>query len=402
MRAARKGPRHPPGPGAKAPRAKTYTDMTCDYVQLALEGVQHLTPYQPGKPIEELERELGVSDTVKLASNENPLGPSPKALQALQAETGRLALYPDGNGFALKQALARRLGVAPECVTLGNGSNEILELVARAYLGPGREAVFSRHAFAVYPIVTQAVGAKARIAEANPQDHAQPYGHDLAAIARLVEAGRPRVRVVFIANPNNPTGTWFGREALDAFLRGLPEDVLVVLDEAYCEYVTEADYPSGIDWLARHPNLIVTRTFSKIYGLAGLRIGYGVSHPQVADVLNRVRQPFNTNSLAQVAARAALEDEAHVAESVRVNGAGLRQLARAFDERGLGYIPSVGNFICVDLGRPAAPVYEALLREAVIVRPVANYGLPNHLRITVGREAENARVIAALDRVLGL
>lgn len=371
--------------------------MTCDYIELALAGVRELTPYQPGKPIEELERELGVTHTLKLASNENPLGPSPRALEALRARVDSLALYPDGNGFELKAALAAHLDVDAKCITLGNGSNEILELVARAYLAPGLEAVFSDHAFAVYPIVTQAVGATARITAANGVDHAQPHGSDLDAMADAITGN---TRVVFVANPNNPTGTWLTRAEVEAFLSRVPESVLVVMDEAYCEYVQEPDYPNALEWLDRYPNLIVTRTFSKIYGLAGIRIGYSVSSAQVADVLNRVRQPFNTNALAQAAAAAALSDSAHVEHSVRVNAQGLRQYAEAFEDRGLAYIPSVANFITVDVGREAGPVYQALLREAVIVRPVANYGLPTHLRITVGRSEENARVIAALDKVL--
>ena len=372
--------------------------MSCDYIALALDGVQALTPYQPGKPIEELERELGVSNTLKLASNENPLGPSPKALAAIAGELDGLALYPDGACFALKAALSAHLGVAPQQITLGNGSNDVLELIARAYLGPGRSAIYSEHAFAVYPIVTQAVGARGLVGKANPPDHAQPYGHNLEAMCRLVDLD---TRVMFIANPNNPTGTWLTREALDFFLKGVPEDVLVVIDEAYCEYVDIPEYPNALEWVDRYPNLIVTRTFSKIYGLAGLRVGYAVSQPQVADVLNRVRQPFNVNTLAQVAAVAALGDAEHVRRSAELNRAGLEQLADAFEARGLDYIPSVGNFLTVDVGREAKPVYEALLREAVIVRPVANYGLPEHLRITVGTAEQNARVIAALDEVLG-
>jgi histidinol-phosphate aminotransferase len=371
--------------------------VSCDYVELALPGVRALRPYQPGKPIEELERELGVSNTLKLASNENPLGPSPRAVEALATQLDGLALYPDGSGHRLKQMLAERLGVRPAQVTLGNGSNEILELVARAYLSPEFEAVFSEHAFAVYPLVTQATGATARVTPANPPDHAQPYGSDLEAMAAAIG---PATRVVFVANPNNPTGTWLSAQALERFIERVPPEVLIVLDEAYCEYVDEADYPDALAWLGAYPNLIVTRTFSKIHGLAGLRIGYGISGAAVADVLNRVRQPFNTNSLAQVAACAALTDSAHVELSAHTNAEGLRQFAAAFEARGLGYIPSVANFISVDVGREAAPVYEALLREAVIVRPVANYGLPRHLRITVGRAEENQRVIEALDRVL--
>jgi histidinol-phosphate aminotransferase len=371
--------------------------MSCDYRALALAGVQNLTPYQPGKPIEELERELGIRESIKLASNENPLGPSPRALEAARAQLSGIALYPDGNGFALKRRLAEYLNVAPGRITLGNGSNEVLELVARAYLAPGRNAVFSAHAFAVYPIVVQAVGAEARVAAANGPDHAMPYGHDLDAMAALIDGD---TRVAFVANPNNPTGTWLDEHAVRAFLGRVPEDTLVVMDEAYFEYVEADGYPDTTRWLDEFPNLLVTRTFSKIHGLAGLRIGYGVSGEAVADILNRVRQPFNTNSLAQAAALAALDDADHVRESVRVNREGLGQLVAACEQRGWGYIPSVGNFLSVDVGRDVGPVYQALLREGVIVRPIAGYGLPRHLRVTVGREHENLRFIDALVRTL--
>lgn len=371
--------------------------MTRDFSALAVPGVGTLQPYQPGKPIGELERELGITDSIKLASNENPLGPSAKAIEAIRAQLGDLALYPDGNGFALKQALAARHEVPPEWITLGNGSNEVLELVARTFLMPGREAVYAEHAFEVYRIVTQATGATERIAPANAPDHPMPYGHDLDAMHSLLNDD---TRVAFIANPNNPTGTWLDRRALSAFLEASPEQVICVVDEAYFEYVQEPAYPDASTWLRDYPNLIVTRTFSKIFGLAGLRVGYGVSHPEIADLLNRVRQPFNVNSLAQVGALAALEDNAHVQRSVDMNNAGLMQLGDACRERGLSYIPTVSNFLCVDLARPALPVYDALLRDGVIVRALASYGFPNHLRITVGTEAQNRRVIHALDRAL--
>ncbi|MCG5512553.1 histidinol-phosphate transaminase [Ectothiorhodospira shaposhnikovii] len=373
--------------------------MSCDYRALANAGVQSLMPYQPGKPVEELERELGIRESIKLASNENPLGPSPRAIQSLGGLLEGLALYPDGGGFALRRRLGEVLGVEPACITLGNGSNDVLELIARAYLSPGRNAVFSAHAFAVYPLVVQAVDAEARVAPANPVDHAMPYGHDLAAMAERVDA---HTRVIFVANPNNPTGTWLDGASLKAFIAAQPRETLVVVDEAYFEYVEEAEYPDTTRWLAEFPNLVVTRTFSKIHGLAGLRIGYAVSSPEVADILNRVRQPFNTNTLAQAGALAALEDDAHVRESVRVNREGLAFLTAACRERGLDFIPSVGNFLCIDMGREAGPVYQALLHQGVIVRPVGGgYGLPRHLRVTVGRAHENRRFIDALDQVLG-
>lgn len=362
------------------------------FLALATPGVRGLQPYQPGKPLSELEREYGVRDAVKLASNENPLGPSPKALAAARAALADMTRYPDGNSFELKQALARRHGVSAAAITLGNGSNDVLELIARGFLGPALAAVYSEHAFAVYPIVTQAIGAQHRVAPA------RDYGHDLEAMAALVDE---RARVLFIANPNNPTGTWLPASQLEAFLATLPERLIVVLDEAYSEYVGESDYPDSTAWIERFPNLVVTRTFSKAFGLAGLRIGYAVSHPQVADVLNRVRQPFNVNLAAQAAALAALDDRDYLEMSVRVNREGMAQMTAGLRQLGIDYIPSAGNFLAADVGRLAAPVYEGLLREGVIVRPVANYGMPNHLRITIGTEGENARCLAALAKVLG-
>jgi histidinol-phosphate aminotransferase len=371
--------------------------MTESFLSLAMPGIQGLHPYQPGKPIDELERELGIANSLKLASNENPLGPSSKAIAAIRQALDELHLYPDGNGYRLKQALSGHLDVPVETITLGNGSNDVLDLIARAYLGPGRNAVFSQYAFAVYPISTQAVGAESRVAEANKAGHAMPYGHDLEAMRAQINE---QTAVVFIANPNNPTGTWLKREELETFLADVPGHVLVVVDEAYFEYVQEDEYPNALQWLAHYTNLVVTRTFSKIYGLAGLRVGYAISHPEVADALNRVRQPFNVNSLALLAAEVSLDDETHVANSIAMNHDGQKQLQAGLQALGLVSIPTVGNFITADMGRPALPVYEDLLREGVIVRPVANYGLPNHLRITVGLERDNQRVLTALEKVL--
>ncbi len=369
------------------------------FIELTAPGIADLQPYVPGKPVAELERELGIRGSIKLASNENPLGPSPKARAAATAQLDELARYPDGGGFELRRALAAMHGVDPACVTLGNGSNDVLDLIARTFLAPGYEAVFSQHAFAVYPISTQAVGAGARVAPAHDGSRGARFGHDLEAMRSLVGA---RTRVVFIANPNNPTGTWLQRGELQGFIASLPPQVMVVVDEAYFEYVADDDYPDSSQWLAQYPNLIVTRTFSKAYGLAALRVGYGLSHPEVADLLNRVRQPFNVNALALAAATAALSDREHLQRAVRVNRVGMQQLTAAFERLGLDYIPSAGNFVCVDVGRPAAAVDAALLREGVIVRPIAGYGLPQHLRVTVGLEAENERFIAALTKVLGL
>ena len=367
--------------------------MSGDFLALAQPGVQQLSPYVPGKPVDELARELDLDPAtiVKLASNENPLGASPKALEAIRAELAELTRYPDGNGFALKSLLAEQCAVQIDQVTLGNGSNDVLELVARAYLAPGLNAVFSEHAFAVYPIVTQAVGAQARVVPA------KDWGHDLPAMLDAIDSN---TRVVFIANPNNPTGTWFGVDALNEFLQDVPEHVLVVLDEAYIEYAQGGDLPDGLEFLSAYPNLLVSRTFSKAYGLAALRVGYGLSTAIVADVLNRVRQPFNVNSLALAAACAALEDTDYLNQSRRLNEAGMQLLQDGFRELGLSWIPSKGNFIALDLGREAAPVYQGLLREGVIVRPVANYGMPNHLRITIGLPAENIRLLEALAKVL--
>ncbi|MFA7387010.1 MAG: histidinol-phosphate transaminase [Thiohalobacteraceae bacterium] len=367
------------------------------FCDLATPGVQGLQPYEPGKPLSELEREYGVRDAIKLASNENPLGPSPAALEAARGVLGEMSRYPDGNGFELKRALGARFGLETAGITLGNGSNDVLEIIARAFLAPGLEAVFSQHAFAVYPIVTQAIGAIARVTSAHDGERGPRYGHDLDAMAAAIG---DKTRVVFIANPNNPTGTWLNRDELERFLERVPPRVVVVLDEAYVEYVTEPDYPDSLPWLSRFPNLILTRTFSKAYGLAGLRVGFALSHPEIANLLNRVRQPFNVNHIALAAATAALGDRAHLEASLKLNQAGQVQWAEAATELGLDYIPSAGNFVCLDVGRPAAAVYEQLLREGVIVRPVAAYGLPNHLRITFGLAQENRRAINALRKVL--
>ena len=365
--------------------------MSLDILQLAVPGVRGLLPYQPGKPLAELEREYGVHNAIKLASNENPLGPSPKALAAIAALLPELARYPDGGGFALKRALAEKLQVTATQITLGNGSNDILEFAARVFVSPGDEVIFSAHAFAVYPIVTQAVGGRAVI---TPVQH---WGHDLAAMQRAITSA---TRLIFIANPNNPTGTWLSQAALRDFLHAVPERVMVVLDEAYFHYVEEPDYADGMVLLRDYPNLIVARTFSKAYGLAGLRVGYGVCNARVADLLNRVRQPFNVNTLALAAAAAALDDDKHVQRTRALNSSGMQQLTAGFRALRLEYIPSVGNFICVHVGQAAA-VYEKLLRAGVIVRPVANYGMPEHLRITIGLEQENQRFLEALQQALG-
>ncbi|MEJ2440561.1 MAG: histidinol-phosphate transaminase [Gammaproteobacteria bacterium] len=367
-----------------------------NFCDLAVPGVRELKPYQPGKPIEELQREYGLREVIKLASNENPLGPSPRALAALTSGMDELARYPDGNGFALKQALADKFSVEVNQITLGNGSNDILELVARTFVQPGEEVIFSQHAFAVYPITTQAVGGKAVIVPA------KDWANDLDAIGKAINAN---TRVIFIANPNNPTGTWIDGDSLKQFLDKVPERVIVVLDEAYYEYAIHpalqvSGYPDGMQYLNDHPNLIVSRTFSKAYGLAGLRVGYAVSNSAIADLLNRVRQPFNVNSLGLLAATAALSDIEHLEKSAQLNATGMQQCISEFQKLGLSYIVSAGNFISVDMGKPAQPIYQALLERGVIVRPVANYEMPNHLRITIGTQQENARFLSVLHEVL--
>lgn len=367
------------------------------FQKLAVPGVQQLKPYLPGKPVEDLERELGISNAIKLASNENPLGPSLKAVEAAKKIAGEINYYPDGAGHKLSTALAQKHNVDRACITLGNGSNEILELIGRAFLTPDYSAIYSEYSFAVYPLVVQAIGAQAKIAKAFPRDHQMPFGHDLNAIREQIDQ---TTRIVFIANPNNPTGTWFETSELNEFLTSVPDDVIVVLDEAYFEYMPDNLKPDTNNILNNYANIIITRTFSKIYGLAGLRIGYSLSHPEVADLLNRVRQPFNTNMLAQAAALAALDDQSHINQSVELNNSGLKQYAAAFEKMGLDFIPSIANFISVDLKQDAMPIYDALLREGVIVRPVANYNMPTFLRITVGSKEQNDRALTALEKVL--
>ncbi|MEY8194921.1 MAG: histidinol-phosphate transaminase [Cycloclasticus sp.] len=366
----------------------------CD---LALDAVKALLPYQPGKPIDELERELGLTNIVKLASNENPLGPSLLVKQAIEKSIDEVSLYPDGNGFALKQALANKHGITSEMITLGNGSNDVLDIIARVFLSEGREAIFSEYAFVVYAIATQAVNATARVAKAKPLGGDDAYGHDLTTMAELLT---DKTAVIFIANPNNPTGTWLDPAELETFIASVPKHIVVVLDEAYCEYLQPETAFDSMQWLAHYPNLIITRTFSKAYGLAGLRVGYAVSQPAVADLLNRIRQPFNVNSIALAAAEAALSDPAYIEQSRELNQQGLQQLADGFDRLGLAYIPSVGNFICVEVGDNSADVYQGLLKQGVIVRPVAAYNMPRHLRVSVGLAEQNIALLEALEKVL--
>jgi histidinol-phosphate aminotransferase len=361
----------------------------CEHVAAHIKAI---APYVPGKPISELAREFDLQESaiVKLASNENPLGPSPKGLAAAQASLKEVALYPDGAGFALKAALCRKLNVGQENIVLGNGSNDVLDMAARAFLGAGTTAIYAEHAFAVYPIATLTMGAT------GIQVPARDYGHDLAA---MLAAIRDDTRVVWIANPNNPTGTFLPWAEIEAFLNEVPRHVLVVLDEAYGEYLPPEDRFDTVSWLSRYPNLLISRTFSKAYGLAGLRLGYGLGHPDVIGLLNRVRHPFNGNLPALAAAEAALNDADFLEQSYRLNQAGLQQLATGLDALGLTYVPSKGNFLLAKVG-DAARINLELLKNGVIVRPVGNYGLPEFLRVSVGLDAQNARFLEVLRACL--
>lgn len=369
-----------------------------DFLSLATTGVQGLHPYVPGKPVEELQRELGLEQIIKLASNENANGPSPNGLAAAQAVLAGSNYYPDDTGYCFRNKLSGIQGFAPEQYILGSGSSDVIDMLARAFLAPGLNAVFSQHAFAMYAIYTQAVGAEGRVAAAYPADHpSMPYGHDLDAMAAMIN---DETRIVFIANPNNPTGTWLDKDALYAFIKNVPERCVVLLDEAYIEFVDQDDFAQGFDWVSEFPNLLVTRTFSKAYGLAGFRVGYGVASAELAAVINRVRAPFNINNAALAAAEAALDDTEFVQQCAINIQQGLKQLRAICDSQGLSYLPSVGNFLCIDMGQDAAPLFDGLLKQGVIVRPVGNYGLPNHLRVTVGTTSENQTFADALAKVL--
>ncbi|MBT3426344.1 MAG: histidinol-phosphate transaminase [Gammaproteobacteria bacterium] len=365
--------------------------MSKDIVATANKAITHLQPYLPGKPTDELERELGLSRITKLASNENPLGPSEKISAGLGQVIQELTRYPDGSAYHLKQRLSEVHEVEMDQITLGNGSNDVLELVARVFLGPGAEAIVAQHSFVVFSLVARALDSQLKIIPA------VNYGQDLSATLAAVT---PQTKMIFIANPNNPTGTWLTGKAITSFLDRLPEHVVVVLDQAYFEYVDESDYPDGIKLSRHYPNLVVTRTFSKAYGLAALRLGYAVSQPDIADLMNRIRQPFNVNQVALAAAMIALDDQDYVERSVQLNRSGMAQMIAMMSELGLPVIPSVGNFICIDFGQEAGPIYEGLLRQGVIVRPVGLYELPNFLRVTIGTQDENQHFFDALKAVL--
>lgn len=358
----------------------------------ALPYVRSIAPYQPGKPISEVARELGMAerDIIKLASNENPLGCGEPAKAAMRRAIEEVHLYPDGASYDLRAALAAKWGVAMDAVTVGNGSNDLLDYLAMAYLAPGVSAVYSQHCFAVYPITVLARGAH------GIKVPARDYGNDLDAMARAIRAD---TRMVFLANPNNPTGTFTPYPAVHDFMKRVPENVIVVLDEAYNDFLPHELRTDTVAWLKEFPNLVLTRTFCKIYGLAGLRVGYMLAHPEVCDMVNRVRAPFNVNAIAQAAAIAALGDEEFVRRTFENNRAGMAQLTAGFDALGLPYIPSSGNFVTVDVGDGPA-VFNALLARGVIVRPIVGYELPRHVRVTIGLPEENARFLAALGEVL--
>lgn len=347
-------------------------------------GIDTIQPYQAGKPIEEVQRELGITDIIKLASNENPLGPSPLATQAIAKSAAQVHLYPDGNAYYLKRELAEHLEISSEHLILGNGSNDVLQLIAEAYIAPGDEVIYAAGAFVVYSIVTKLCSATAVIVPMVNDTH------DLSAMAAAIT---DKTKVIFIANPNNPTGTMVTADETAAFMGQVPNDVLVVFDEAYYEYVARSDYPQTLPYVLEGRNFIITRTFSKIYGLAGLRIGYGIAPPPLVETLNRVRQPFNCSLVGQAAARAALKDTAHVTESQKSNAAGKAFLYNAFDDMGLRYVKTEGNFIMLHVPQSGTDIADALLKQGVIVRPIAGYGYPNAVRITIGTQQENEKLI---------
>jgi histidinol-phosphate aminotransferase len=360
------------------------------------EYVRAIAPYQAGKPIAEVAREFGFDEAsiVKLASNENPFGVPESSKAAMAQAAADLGRYPDANGFELKAALAARYDVPADWITLGNGSNDILEIAAHAFVQKGESVVFAQYSFAVYALATQGVGGRAIVVPA------VNYGHDLQSMAAAIEAD---TRLVYVANPNNPTGTFIGAQEIEAFLKQVPSNVVVVLDEAYNEYLAAEHQFESADWVRKYPNLIVSRTFSKAYGLAGLRVGFAIAQPEVTDLMNRIRQPFNVNSLAQAAAIAALNDKEFLKKGAENNAAGYQQMTAAFEELGLEYVPSFGNFVLVRVGDDdgaGARVNLALLKQGVIVRPVGAYGLPQWLRISIGLPQENATFIEALKKAL--
>ncbi|MBI2524903.1 MAG: histidinol-phosphate transaminase [Candidatus Rokubacteria bacterium] len=365
--------------------------MPASWESLANDHILGIAPYEPGKPIEELERELAIKDAIKLASNENPLPPSERVQKAVAAALGQLNRYPDGGGFYLREALARRHGVKPDDIVLGNGSNELIELLVRAFVRPGEEVVIPHPSFVVYPMIVQAVGGIRVVVTL------KEHRLDLEAMGRAIT---PMTKMVFIANPNNPTATIVTAAEVEEFMARVPDRVIVVFDEAYIEFAQGPDFPDTLAYLREGRKVVILRTFSKAASLAGLRVGYAVAAPDCVALLNRIRAPFNVNSLAQVAALAALEDDAHILECLRMNEAGRAFLYDEFASLGLRYTPSRANFILVDVGRNAMDVYGRLLREGVIVRPMTSFGMENALRVTVGTPEENRRLMKALRKVL--
>lgn len=366
--------------------------MHTQWESLANEHILGIAPYEPGKPVEELERELGIHDAIKLASNENPLPPSDRVQRAITAALASLNRYPDGSGHYLRQALARKHNVTAEQIVLGNGSNDLIELLVRTFLRPGDEAVVPHPSFVVYPMIVQAAGG------IRVMVMLKDYRIDLEAMSRAIT---PMTKIVFIANPNNPTATLVTADEVAHFMSKVPERTIVVFDEAYLEFAQGPDFPDALAYVAQGRKVVVLRTFSKAASLAGLRVGYGVTDEDAIALMNRIRQPFNVNALAQVAALAALEDESHTLECVRMIEAGRHYLYDEFNALGVKYVPSRANFILVDVGRSASDIYQRLLKEGVIVRPLTPFGMEAALRITVGTPQENRRLIKALRTVLG-
>lgn len=365
--------------------------MTVSWESLANQHILGIDPYEPGKPVEELERELGITGAIKLASNENPFPPSERVRQAIADAFEHLNRYPDGSGYYLRHALAKRHGVSPDAIVLGNGSNELIELIVRAFLKPGEEAVVPHPSFVVYPMIVQAAGGIRVVVTL------RDYRLDLDAMARAVTE---TTKLIFIANPNNPTGTIVTADEVDGFMKRLPEEVVVIFDEAYVEFAQGPDFPDSIGMVRQGRKIFVLRTFSKAASLAGLRVGYAIADPDAIALCHRIRQPFNVNTLGQVAALAALEDEAHTAEILLVIEAGKKFLYQEFESLGLRAVPSRANFILVDVGQPANALYQRLLREGVIVRPMTSFGMETALRISVGTPEENRRLIRALKKSL--
>ncbi len=360
-----------------------------DFRELANGFIRQLTPYQPGKPLEELQRELGIDDAIKLASNENPLGASPAAIAAGMNALNHAHIYPDGGCFELKHALANHLHVKPEQLTMGNGSENILELIIKSYLHAGDEAVISQYAFLTIPLLLQSYGTNVRVTPA------KEYGHDLKA---MLAAITDKTRVIFLVNPNNPTGTYTRIEEFESFMQAVPKHIVVVVDEAYSEYIEAENYPNTLSYLPHYPNLIITRTFSKVYGLAAVRLGFSISSSEIADILNRSRLPFNVNSIAAAMGIAALSDDEHIKKTVALNRLGLMELAQGLNALAIPFIPSICNFMTVDVGDGKA-VYETLLQAGVIVRPLNAYGLPRHIRVTTGTSAQNQRFLTTLSAI---